>query len=235
MKPFCRPFQSNVYAELAQEKNQAAHGNCGTNVVASLDSVGEKMNRIIFECSGIAEDVVPIDVTPNFRLGQRTKCDAQSFYRRAHPPGLRVQNSEGSNKLKFIAGKFHQEAHGFFFVPRFLENLLSLRGDRIAGHNDRFRILRRDVASLGFRKFQCQAGGIVIADRLLVNAARAGFVSDPDQVECAPAERRFGSKNDLHPRTLPKAGLIPVRETPVGDAAASHGIPRFAQSDNRSK
>ena len=61
-------FYSDVDALLAEKDDQAAWRECGAEVVASGDTVGEEQDGIVFESAGIIQDVVFADVLLDFAV-----------------------------------------------------------------------------------------------------------------------------------------------------------------------
>jgi hypothetical protein len=58
----------DINALFAEEDDQAAWGECGAEVVASGDSIGEEEDGVVFEGAGIVQDVVFADVLLDFAV-----------------------------------------------------------------------------------------------------------------------------------------------------------------------
>ena len=72
----------DINSLLAEEDDQAAWGQGGSQVVTSGDTVGEEQDGVVFEGTGIIQDVVFANVFLDFPVEQRTKVYVQGFHRR---------------------------------------------------------------------------------------------------------------------------------------------------------
>jgi hypothetical protein len=52
------PTQLDVDALLAKHDNEAAGGQCGSQVIAPGNAVREKQHGVIFECDGVIQNVI---------------------------------------------------------------------------------------------------------------------------------------------------------------------------------
>jgi len=58
----------DIDALFAEKDDQAARGECGAEVVASGDAIGEEEDGVVLEGAGIIQDVVFADVLLNFAV-----------------------------------------------------------------------------------------------------------------------------------------------------------------------
>jgi len=92
--------RSHFYALFAEEDDQAAGRESGSDVVASGNVVGEEQDCIIFEGASVTEHIVFADVVFDLAVEQWAERDIQGFDGREHAARLRVDHRDRSYKLE---------------------------------------------------------------------------------------------------------------------------------------